>query len=136
MPSFGKSSKRRLVTCHAVLQELMHRLIVRRDCSVVCGHRGEDDQNRAFDEGKSRVRWPDGKHNKTPSRAVDVVPWPEKWASESAFLELSKIIKEEWVLMEAKDLTQGFRLRWGGDWDGDGDREDQIFDDLPHWELI
>ena len=27
-------------------------------------------------------------------------------------------------------------LRWGGDWDGDGDRTDQTFNDLMHWELI
>jgi len=29
----------------------------------------------------------------------------------------------------------GIRLRWGGDWDGDTELDDNKFDDLPHFEL-
>ena len=28
------------------------------------------------------------------------------------------------------------RIRWGGDWDGDNDLDDQTFDDLVHFELV
>ena len=31
------------------------------------------------DEGKSKVRWPSGKHNTVPSMAVDVTPYPVVW---------------------------------------------------------
>jgi hypothetical protein len=30
---------------------------------------------------------------------------------------------------------EGFHIRWGGDWDGDGDLTDQQFDDLFHIEV-
>jgi peptidoglycan LD-endopeptidase CwlK len=30
----------------------------------------------------------------------------------------------------------GIEIRWGGDWDGDGDLSDHKFNDLPHFELI
>jgi hypothetical protein len=31
---------------------------------------------------------------------------------------------------------EGFRIRWGGDWNGDGDLTNQKFDDLFHLELV
>lgn len=125
---FGAASKRRLDECHPDLRRLMTAVLSRRDISIVCGHRSREDQDTAYRNGKSKVRWPDSKHNSVPSRAVDVVPWPEKWSSEQAFLDLNRI-----VLEEANRL--GVNLRWGGDWDGDGDRSDQGFDDMPHYEL-
>lgn len=127
--SFGKSSLRRLGECHGDLQHVMRRVIQRRDCSIVCGYRGEAEQNKAFKEGKSKLKFPESKHNQSPSLAVDVIPWPEKWDSEEAFLEMHEIIKEE-----AEAI--GVKLRWGGDWDSDGDRSDQRFDDMPHYELV
>jgi len=30
----------------------------------------------------------------------------------------------------------GIRVRWGGDWDGDGSTKDQTFHDLGHYELF
>ena len=134
MSSFGKTSTERVLTCHAVLQDLMKRVVARRDCMISCGHRNEEDQNEAFDKGFSKLKFPHSKHNKLPSMAVDVVPWPEKWSSKEAFDELALIIHEEWAKMSDLD-KQGFKLRWGGDWDGDGDRTDQSFHDLPHWQL-
>ena len=136
MYKFGKTSLARLSTVHAVLQTLFKRVILRTDCSVTQGTRGKEAQTLVFERGLSRVEWPNSKHNSTPSMAVDVVPWPEKWSSVPAFLKLKDIVLDEWSRMEQENLTQDFTLRWGGDWDGDGDREDQTFDDLPHWELI
>ena len=127
--SYGKASLKRLATCHPKLQEVMRRVIQHRDCSIVEGERGEEAQNKAFKEGKSKLRYPESKHNKSPSLAVDVIPWPEKWESEDAFLDLHRIIVRE---AKAVDVT----LRWGGDWDSDGDRTDQVFNDWPHYELV
>lgn len=135
MAKFGKTSTERLNTAHPVLQELFNRVIKRRDCSITEGFRGPSAQKYVFKVGLSKVDWPDSKHNKHPSMAVDVVPWPEKWASVSAFTFLCEIVFNEWWKMEKEGLTEGFKLRWGGDWDGDGDRTDQTFHDLPHWEL-
>lgn len=136
MYKFGKTSLARLSTAHAVLQTLFKRVIIRTDCSITQGTRGREAQTLVFERGLSRVEWPNSKHNSTPSMAVDVVPWPEKWSSVPAFLKLKDIVLDEWAKMKQENLTQGFTLRWGGDWDGDGDRKDQTFDDLPHWELI
>lgn len=41
------------------------------DIIVTDGHRGETAQNKAFDEGKSKLRFPDSAHNKLPARAFD-----------------------------------------------------------------
>jgi hypothetical protein len=32
--------------------------------------------------------------------------------------------------------ARGYVVRWGGDWDNDGDLMDQEFHDLPHFELV
>lgn len=135
MARFGKTSTMRLDTCNHVLIVLFGRVVVRRDCFVACGHRPKEDQEQAFLAGTSRVRWPDSAHNSFPSDAADVCPWPEQWASKDAFLELSEVVREEWAKMEAEGITEGYELIWGGDWDSDGDRSDQTFDDMPHWEL-
>ena len=55
MPKFGSSSKRRLATCDERLQKVFNEVIKHVDCSVLCGHRGEYDQNKAFEEGKSML---------------------------------------------------------------------------------
>ena len=73
MPRFGKTSKRRLATCHEDLQEILNEVIKYFDCSVLCGHRGEADQNKAYESGHSKVKWPNGRHNKKPSIAVDIL---------------------------------------------------------------
>lgn len=136
MAEFGKSSRERLATCQPLLQTLMYRVVARRDIFIACGTRGKEEQELAFVQEKSKVRWPNSKHNKSPSEAADAVPWPEKWDSPSAFLEVRTIVMEEWAQMVDEGLTIGWDLRWGGDWDGDGDLTDQKFDDRPHWELV
>ena len=136
MAKFGKTSAKRLNTAHEVLQILFNRVIKFRDCSVTCGHRPESEQKACFRKGVSKAKWPNSKHNSLPSMAVDIVPWPEKWGNIEAFLMLKAVIYREWRIMKSQGLTKGFRLRWGGDWDGDGDRTDQTFHDLPHWELV
>lgn len=138
MAEYGKSSERRLITCHGLLQELFRRVVKRRDCSITDGHRGEELQNGLYAIGRTKpgtivtnARFGESRHNDNPSMAVDIIPWPEKWADEDAFDELSLIVWDEWRKMH---VTK-FKLVWGGDWDGDGDRSDQKFIDLPHWEL-
>lgn len=142
MASFGKTSSRRLVTCHAVLQMLFKRVVVRRDCSVTCGHRSNEDQDALYAQGRTlpgkivtNAKGGESSHNTSPSAAVDAVPYPELWSSAEAFKQLASIVWDEWAKMKDAGESQGFELVWGGDWDGDRDPNDTDDWDKPHWEL-
>lgn len=128
MPSFGKRSTRRLDSCHLDLIRLFERVVEKYDCTILRGHRGPKAQNAAFNAGNSKLRYPQGKHNKLPSMAVDVAPWPIDWDNEKRFLVFGG-----YVLGVAAEM--GLTIRWGGDWDGDFDPSDQTFNDLVHFEL-
>ena len=63
MPSFNQTSKDRLATCDARLQQVFNEVIKYFDCTVLCGHRNQADQDAAFASGKSQKKWPNGNHN-------------------------------------------------------------------------
>jgi len=128
MPYFGKSSKKRLSTCDDRLQKVFNEVIEHVDCSVLCGHRGKDDQNKAYKEGKSKAKYPNGRHNRQPSLAVDVSPYPIDWND----LERQTLFAG-FVLGIAKQM--GINLIWGNDWDGDFETKDTGLKDYPHFEL-
>ncbi len=130
----GATSLSRLGTCHPKLQALLLEVDRRLsrckvlDFTVVCGHRGQADQDAAYRAKRSTKRWPDSKHNKLPSVAVDVAPWPTYWDDEASFARLAG-----YVQAVADEL--GIEIRWGGDWNGNGRTEDERLIDLPHLEL-
>jgi len=128
MGRFGTMSLERLDSVEPALKSLFDEVVMHFDCAVITGHRGEADQNEAFDDGKSHLRWPNGKHNKSPSRAVDVAPYPINWNDTARFYYFGG-----YVLGVAQGL--GIRIRWGGDWDSDREVKDQTFNDLVHFEL-
>ena len=128
MPKFGKTSKQRLETAHPYLQKIFNEVIKHVDCSVLEGHRSGERQNKLYDEGKTKVRFPNGRHNSNPSRAVDVVPYPIDWDDRERFHLFAGF-----VIGIAKGM--GITLRWGGDWDMDFQVQDNRFDDFPHFEI-
>jgi len=128
MPKFSKKSKERLSTCDERLQTLFKEVVKHFDCTIVCGHRGEEAQNKAYKDGNSKKKYPHGKHNKLPSTAVDVAPYPIDWDDRERFQFFSGF-----VLGTAKQL--GINIRYGGDWDGDNQLKDNNFDDLVHFEI-
>ena len=128
MPRFGKSSKRRLATCDERLQKVFNEIIKYVDCSVLEGHRDGERQDKLFDEGKTKVKFPNGRHNSNPSRAVDVTPYPVDWADRER-----QTLFAGFVLGIAQSM--GIKLRWGGDWDMDFKVMDNRFDDFPHFEI-
>ena len=128
MPRFGRKSKERLASCDPRLQELSNEVIKYVDCSVLEGHRSKERQNKLYDEGKTKVRYPNGRHNADPSLAVDVTPYPVDWEDRER-----QTLFAGFVLGIARGL--GIRLRWGGDGDMDFDVQDNKFDDFPHFEL-
>ena len=129
MALFSESSEAKLVTCDPRLQTLFRRIVEKYDCIILTGHRGEDDQDRAFRTGHSRLQWPDSPHNKVPAMAVDVAPYPLNWNDHDGFLHFSG-----YVLGVA--ATLGVDLRWGGDWNRNHNLKDQTFMDLVHFELM
>ena len=128
MPHFGKTSKKRLSTCDDRLQEIFNEVIKYVDCSVLEGHREKDRQNKLFKEGKTKVKYPDGRHNRQPSSAVDVTPYPVDWKDRER-----QTLFAGFVIGVASQM--GINLRWGGDWDQDFQVVDNRFDDFPHFEL-
>lgn len=138
MPAFGKTSKEKLETCDPRLQEIFNEVIKHYDCTVLQGVRLKEEQNEYFRTGKSKVQWPNSKHNVLnpgdKSRAVDVVPYFKtapniRWEDKEAFYFFGGVVM-------AIAATKGIKLRWGGNWDGDDEFKDQTFMDLPHFELV
>lgn len=137
MNHFSETSKERLKTCHRDLQTLFAHVIIDHDCGVICGTRGEEEQNKAFREGKSKLQFPNSKHNHTPSLAVDVAPY------EIDHIDWSKLQSANfsgYVKGIADQLyrigTISHRIRTGIDWDNDNDINDTTFWDGAHFELI
>lgn len=124
--ALGKSSRVKLATCHDDLERLVEAVAAGidagelatagiRDLTVVCGYRGQAEQDAAYAAGASKLRYPNSRHNQVPSRAVDLAPYPIDWKNRDAFLVL-----RGYVL--AKAATLGIRLR-------------TISWDLPHYEI-
>lgn len=129
MFAFSPTSARRLAECHPILQVIFGEVIKHRDCTILCGYRGEAEQNEAFSAGRSKVRFPESKHNQKPSLAVDAWPYPVDWSDRERGVNFAGF-----VLGIAEGL--GYRIRWGGDWDMDGEVKDNAFDDLVHFEVV
>ena len=139
MPSFSKASLEKLDTCDPRLQMIFKEVIRYVDCTILCGHRGQKEQDEAFAKGLSKLKWPNGEHNKVPSRAVDVAPYPVKWGEQGTAEQRKKDIARFYFFagyVKSVADNMNIKLRWGGDWDSDMDFNDQNFDDLPHFELI
>ena len=133
MPKFSKSSKRKLETCDIRLQEIFNEVVKTWDCTIVCGYRGEHDQNQAYHDDRSKLKFPQSKHNSLPSIAVDVVPYYSNvgidWNDLGGFYMFAG-----YVMRVAEQM--GYKIRYGGDWNGNKRTADQTFNDLPHFELL
>lgn len=135
MPKYSQTSKDRLKTCHKDLQLIFNTVIAHFDNSILCGHRDEAAQMKAYNSGKSKVKWPNGKHNRTPSMAVDAAPYPIDWKDRERFHYFAGyVMGVAEVLHDDGMITH--RLRWGGDWDMDTEVADNGFDDCVHFELV
>ena len=128
MAKFGTRSKGRLHSCDGRLRTLFEEVVKKFDCTVIEGYRGREKQDEAFDKGNSKLRFPNGKHNQSPSIAVDIAPYPVDWKDRDRFHYFGG-----YVLGIAKSL--GLKIRWGGDWNQDTQTKDNNFDDLVHFEI-
>ena len=128
MPKFGIRSKRNLYTAHPDLIRLFEEVVKSFDCTVIEGHRSKERQNKLFDEGKSKLKYPKGKHNATPSNAVDVAPYPIDWDDTERFIYFAGFVKG---IASQMDIN----IIWGGDWNNNTQLKDNNFQDLVHFEL-
>lgn len=164
MPHFGQQSTAVLDTLHPLLQKLMLDVVRHYDIKLLHGHRDQATQNQLFADGLSKLQWPDSRHNTHPSMAVDVAPWPipqkwgelrddmtpnerdQAWKERVKFYEMRAVIDYCWRDIQAFDeeistpytfrgYAPDYKIRYGHDWDGDGDYRDQTFDDLVHVEI-
>jgi peptidoglycan LD-endopeptidase CwlK len=133
VPTFSARSRDQLATCDQRLQVILNEAIKLVDFSVIEGHRGEEAQNKAFDKGLSKVRWPNGKHNSFPSRAVDIAPYPIDWSERAAALARFAFISGVIHTIAAR---LGIAIRFGWDWNRNLDPRDESFLDWPHVELV
>ena len=120
MPRFSDISLKRLQTCHPDLQRVLRETIKHYDFAILCGFRDEEEQERCFHDGSSKLHWPASRHNSFPSRAVDVAPYPVDWDNTKEFFYLAG-------MMIGIATGLGVGLTWGGSW--------KTFVDLPHLEL-
>jgi len=134
---YGKRSIERLDTIHPILRQIFINVLNFgvMDISIIYGVREKGEQDRLFKEGLSKLKWPHSKHNIAniweKSLAVDAAPFINGKASYNynhcCYLA---------GLVMAESRKFGIRIRWGGDWDEDGEAiTDQSFNDLLHFEL-
>ncbi len=138
MPRFSKSSMAKLKMCDPLLMSLFLEVIKHYDCIILETWRSKEKQNTLVDEGRSKVTWPNSKHNTTNNKpgmvkAVDVVPYPLDWSNSRK--NIYRYYQFSGIVIGIA-LRMNIGIRWGGDWDRDFDFNDQNFNDLPHYELI
>ena len=137
MNHFSETSKLRLQSCHRDLQLLFAHVIQDFDCTIVCGHRDKVEQDKAFAEGKSKLQYPNSKHNSNPSMAVDAAPYINgkvDWTREQLLFFAGYVKGVADRLFITGVISH--RLRLGADFSGDNDVMDERFRDEPHFELI
>lgn len=131
MYPYSESSRKKLESCDPRLQRVFEEAAKFWDITIIEGHRSTRRQRNLFMAGKSKL---DGvnrrsKHNEEPSLAVDAAPAPIDWNDTERFYQFG------WGIVGlARHL--GVTLRWGGDWDSDGETKDQRFNDLVHFEVV
>lgn len=123
---FGKRSLDNLRGVHPDLVKVANRALELSpiDFTITEGLRTVARQKELVAKGLSKTM--NSRH--ITGHAIDIVPLPVDWNNAQPFIEVSK-----YFFQAAKEL--GVAIRWGGDWNENGDWKDEKFRDLPHYEL-
>tara|TARA_R100000329_G_scaffold83154_1_gene70627 strand:+ start:1967 stop:2344 length:378 start_codon:yes stop_codon:yes gene_type:complete len=124
MYKFGKRSRERLRGVDARLINVLNELIKMMDVTVIEGLRSAERQKELLAKGATKVKY--SKHME--GKAVDIAPYPIDWEDRDRFYYMGGMVRGI-----GKQL--GIDIRFGGDWDSDGETKDNNFDDLVHIEL-
>lgn len=130
--TWGSKSQQVRATLDPRLQRVVDRILAEVcDIALIYGFRSEQEQNYLHAQKRSQLRWPQSKHNKQPSLAVDFTTFPVN-------LKATKL-REELAFVAGAAIAiareEGVKLRWGGDWNRNGDLDDNGFDDYFHLEI-
>ena len=125
MPRFGSRSRRRLKGVDTKLVNVLNETIKLMDITVIEGVRSKKRQAELLKKGATKVKY--SKHME--GKAVDVAPYPIQWDDRERFHYMGGIVR-------GVASQMGIKVRWGGDWDNDGEIKDNNFDDLVHIELV
>ena len=124
MYKFGKRSRERLKGVDSRLVNVLNELIKMMDVTVIEGLRSAERQKKLLKKGATKVKY--SKHME--GKAVDLAPYPIDWEDRDRFYYMGGMVRGI-----AKQL--GIKIRFGGDWDSDGETKDNQFDDLVHIEI-
>ena len=124
MYKFGRRSRERLRGVDARLINVLNELIKMMDVTVIEGLRSAERQKELLAKGATKVKY--SKHME--GKAVDIAPYPIDWEDRDRFYYMGGMVRGI-----GKQL--GIDIRFGGDWDSDGEVKDNGFDDLVHIEL-
>ncbi len=126
---YSSTSAQRLKQCDLRLQDVFNTVLETIDHTIITGGRDGVTQNEMFRTGKSKVQFPNSKHNSAPSMAVDAAPYPIDWKDRERATLFAGFVMG---IAKGKKIT----LRWGGDWNSDWQVKDNHFDDLLHFEIV
>tara|TARA_Y100000034_G_C6665259_1_gene291801 strand:+ start:199 stop:579 length:381 start_codon:yes stop_codon:yes gene_type:complete len=124
MPRFGKRSKERLKGVNVKLVNVLNELIKIMDVTIIEGVRSAERQEELLEKGATKVKY--SRHME--GNAVDLAPYPIDWNNRDGFYYMGGMIR-------GIAQQMGLKVRFGGDWDSDGDTKDNSFDDLVHVEI-
>ena len=124
MPRFGKRSKQRLKGVKPELVNVLNELVKIMDVTIIEGLRSQERQNELVAKGASKTKY--SKH--IEGKAVDLAQYPINWKDRERFHYMGGMVRGI-----GKQLN--VNIRWGGDWDSDGEVADNSFDDLVHVEI-
>lgn len=110
------------------------------DIYLVCSHRGKEAQTQAVAGGFSKVFWPFGKHNKLPSQALDTCPmvwngnkYKIEWEDIAKFRYMNDVMMRVAKRLESEGKIK--KIRFGADFNQDGNLKNDKWVDLPHCEV-
>jgi len=95
------------------------------------GLRTTERQKEIYDSGASKVDGVSKLSKHQSGKAFDFVCYDDSgltWNPDHYFIV--------WGVIYACGVQKGLHLRWGGNWDGDSNFNDQTFNDLGHVEIV
>ena len=129
MYKFSKRSLDNLKNVDQRLVDICNELIKEIDFTVIEGYRTLERQKELFDTGFSKIDGikKKGKHNYSPSLAIDIIPYKKGHNPFDGSEESTKMFKELNKSFDKVAKKLGIKYEWGGNW--------KTFVDLPHYQV-
>ena len=129
MYKFSKRSLDNLKNVDQRLVDICNELIKEIDFTVIEGYRTLERQKELFDAGFSKIDGikKKGKHNYSPSLAIDIIPYKKGHNPFDGSEESTKMFKELNKAFDKVAKKLGIKYEWGGNW--------KTFVDLPHYQV-